>query len=1100
MGRVLSFLAFALFLTAASSANGQVRQADVLEEVNSARAVVTKDPKAAAQATRRLEEIIAELEPEQLLERYLLYGTIGLIARKNERYGASANAFLNAAEAIESVPGQTDRYAGSLEAAAHALGKDGQLDEALSTFAMALNIRQKHQLLSTPLAIQAASQHLWLSLRVARQESILAALNQISEAASGHTGKGDIQLAGAYVAMAGALVQLGLYGQMTQIADLASAMMSSIRLDYELGSADAGNKAGICNGIASNSSLLAEILSSAGEFYRAGLLLHDPAFESFCGSLVNEGNLHNTRLSQAMLSLAGGNALAAETRLIEARKLRSAHTKTEDAVWADSLLAATRTQLGFLGQAANDRARIETGTDLFHSHRQIEWMISGAYHAFLSDNDGLALEKLEKAESIAGTLRANDWYLHARIAYFRAYLLTDHGDFETAETVVREFRKLRARILAEAGVGAENSVTSPPVAQSVERMEVLYELLRSALTGDRENAESTLQRFKKFGAPTAPETTYFAQIAYLGACIVTKDLSACEFDIRSAFDLPVNVPYMRAEFVSGQNAYNLSGDRFRFGPLRKRMYERISSLLWTASKAARRKARKDSPDDPDWERLSAQIAGADLAFELAQLLAEGAANTAAVQVNARLAAGSGPLAALLRQRQELSAQVLRKANFLLEDGGDALPDEDLEQLAAIDKRIANEHPDYIVRYKLPSLGYYRLKPLLRDDEAVVLVNSLDKASDIFVVTNQTLNWRRLDVPLSTLSAKIAHLRSGLDPTGGTRAATPLTARYGRNDFDRNAAYDLHELLFEGMDELTEGKTLLVSANGPLSSLPFSVLVTSKPLGNGSALADMRDTAWLIEKNPILVIPTVASLGARRLKIGNTAVTSGFVGFGDPVFRTEERADETSVLANLVPLPGTREEINGLASLFEPEATEIFLGRNATETALRQAKLENRRILAFATHGLMAGEIGDGSEPGLALTVPKKPETARADDDGYLSASEASTLKINAEWLLLSACNTASAADNPDSGGYSGLAQAFLFAGAKSILVSHWPVSDDAAPHLTVDMIRWHEENPERSKAAALQHAMLSMIDDQENPALAHPSKWAPFVLFGATGQ
>jgi CHAT domain-containing protein len=109
-----------------------------------------------------------------------------------------------------------------------------------------------------------------------------------------------------------------------------------------------------------------------------------------------------------------------------------------------------------------------------------------------------------------------------------------------------------------------------------------------------------------------------------------------------------------------------------------------------------------------------------------------------------------------------------------------------------------------------------------------------------------------------------------------------------------------------------------------------------------------------------------------------------------------------------------------------------------------------------------------------------------EDDGFLSASEIAGLKLNADWVLLSACNTAAGGvDNAEA--LSGLARAFIYAQARALLVSHWAVDSDA----TVEMAR--DAGVER--AEAMRRSMLALIDKGE-PGEAHPALWAPFVVVG----
>jgi CHAT domain-containing protein len=178
----------------------------------------------------------------------------------------------------------------------------------------------------------------------------------------------------------------------------------------------------------------------------------------------------------------------------------------------------------------------------------------------------------------------------------------------------------------------------------------------------------------------------------------------------------------------------------------------------------------------------------------------------------------------------------------------------------------------------------------------------------------------------------------------------------------------------------------------------------------------------------------------------------FFGLGDPDFRGNSKAPKDTnayfsdgkarleELRKLARLPGTRTEIETLARTLGGGPEDVLLGSDASEAKLttRPASRELNRyaILAFATHGLVTGNLANTlAEPALALTPPL---AAGGLDDGLLTASEASLLRLNAEWVLLSACNSA-AGGSADAEGLTGLARAFLLAGARAVLVSHWRV-------------------------------------------------------------
>ena len=119
---------------------------------------------------------------------------------------------------------------------------------------------------------------------------------------------------------------------------------------------------------------------------------------------------------------------------------------------------------------------------------------------------------------------------------------------------------------------------------------------------------------------------------------------------------------------------------------------------------------------------------------------------------------------------------------------------------------------------------------------------------------------------------------------------------------------------------------------------------------------------------------------------------------------------------------------------------------------------------------------------------------------HLTASEVTGMKLDADWVILSACNTAAGDGSEGAPGLSGLARAFFYAGARNLLVSHWPVRDDVASRLTVDAIRRQHADPQLGRAAALQQAMRAIRNDRTHDTAtdswAHPNAWAPFSLIG----
>ncbi len=172
---------------------------------------------------------------------------------------------------------------------------------------------------------------------------------------------------------------------------------------------------------------------------------------------------------------------------------------------------------------------------------------------------------------------------------------------------------------------------------------------------------------------------------------------------------------------------------------------------------------------------------------------------------------------------------------------------------------------------------------------------------------------------------------------------------------------------------------------------------------------------------------------------------------------------------------------------------MILGADATEQRVRATDLSRYRIITFATHGLLPGELTCQNEPALALAPPA---TATGGDDGLLDASEVATLKLDADWVVLSACNTAGPDGSLGGESLSGLTRAFLYAGARALLVSQWTVASNPTVELTTGMFA-AAKDAGVGKAEALRRSQAAL---RAKPATAHPFFWAPFVLVGDGGS
>src|SRR5215471_14324134 len=540
---------------------------------------------------------------------------------------------------------------------------------------------------------------------------------------------------------------------------------------------------------------------------------------------------------------------------------------------------------------------------------------------------------------------------------------------------------------------------------------------------------------------------------------------------------------------------------------------------------------------------------ANEAIEIAQWASQSSAAAAVQQIGTRLASGGGTLATLVRQNQDLAALWRDKDEALItalsegknQAGIDVLRKEiaDIEsRLTAVAARLDTEFPEYAALARPNPLKVEEAQRLVGPDEAVVFFLMSERESYVFAVTGEGFWWKTIAVPEKALADKIAALRWSIgDPTSVQRGFARLDecgtvdARgLARVDcrtlgFDFSLAHEIYDTLFGKIAaDIKDKKHLIVVPSGALTSLPFQVLITEKPEGTQR----LSDAAWLIKRHAITVLPSVASLRALRAFANRTRTGKPFIGFGNPVFQKaptdptnrggkDQRvaSNETvrgmseyfrgalgdvSALRHLAPLYDTADELKGIAASLGAPANELILGANASETAVKSlsgsGRLAEYRVVAFATHGLVAGDIKGLAEPALALTVPDEPTEA---DDGLLTASEVATLKLNADWVILSACNTA-AGDKPGAEALSGLARAFFYAGGRGLLVSHWPVKSSAAVKLTTTAIAELKAHPEIGRAEALRRAMLALMQDKSEPSNAHPAIWAPFMVVGEGGS
>jgi CHAT domain-containing protein len=461
----------------------------------------------------------------------------------------------------------------------------------------------------------------------------------------------------------------------------------------------------------------------------------------------------------------------------------------------------------------------------------------------------------------------------------------------------------------------------------------------------------------------------------------------------------------------------------------------------------------------------------ELAFEALQLANLGDLQSAMSSLAMLREGNSAEATEAIRRYQSLAAdgaRLRRTLNAQVAAGKGDTVDAINRQLADIDGKIRQEDarlaeliPGYSLQTAVEPASLAAAQKSLEKGQALVLYGQDEDGLVILAVTPGT----------ATIAATPIAPRPLLDLLKRMRGSIDLgLANSGAGSFDRKAAFELYQLLFPApiRQAIKSSPDLRILAPGGLAALPFAALVTEAPKGADDAPGALRSTHWLARNHavsvPLAAVPLPAKAGATR--------ELTFAGIGAPLLGQPVRlatrsapllrSGDTSAkaLRELASLPGAADELRSMATAF-PGKPALLIGADATETAVKAAPLEKASVLAFATHGLVGGAFRDLVEPALVLTPPDQPSET---DDGLLTASEIAKLRLDADWVILSACDT-SAGDGESAPTFSGLARSFVAAGARSLLLSHWPVRDDVASRLTLDTLQGARQG--RSRAEAL---------------------------------
>ena len=523
--------------------------------------------------------------------------------------------------------------------------------------------------------------------------------------------------------------------------------------------------------------------------------------------------------------------------------------------------------------------------------------------------------------------------------------------------------------------------------------------------------------------------------------------------------------------------------------------------------------------------------------------------------SARMVAKDPALADLARNEQNLAKQIgaqLGTLNNMLALPSDQRDEQTVRAITgAIDKlradrktaqlEIKRRFPSYadLIDPKPPSVD--EIKNALRPGEALLSYYFGQNASFVWAVPKDgDVAFATVPATALELDAKVRQLRQALEPQVAMVSEIPA--------FDVALGYELYSLLLKPVEPAWQpAKSLIVVTNGALGDLPLSVLptapaqvdVATKPL-----FSAYRNVAWLARSHAVTVVPSASAIVTLRKLPRGSPARDKLIGFGDPYFNAEQAAEaeseqsapmqvasatgsgdvanvtrgiplrlrasphtedaDAATLAMLPRLPDTRYELISVATALDADpAKALYLGKAANEQNVETLDLAHYRIVAFSTHGLVPGDLDGLTQPALALTAP---DIAGVKGDGLLTMEKILALKLDADWVVLSACNTAAGA-GAGAEAASGLGSAFFYAGTRALLVTNWSVHSASARELITDLFRRQRADAALTRGEALRQAMMALLDgagavDGSGRTIysyAHPLFWAPYSVIGDGG-
>jgi CHAT domain-containing protein len=538
------------------------------------------------------------------------------------------------------------------------------------------------------------------------------------------------------------------------------------------------------------------------------------------------------------------------------------------------------------------------------------------------------------------------------------------------------------------------------------------------------------------------------------------------------------------------------------------------------------------------------------AFALADAIRGHSVQKALSASSARSVAKDPALAELVRKEQDLGKQINAQLGALNNALASNTRDESVVSAtkASVDKLradrtkvredIAKRFPSYaeLIDPKPPTVD--QIREALAPGEAMLSFYFGRSGSFVWAVPKDgQVAFASINASSGDVESKVRKLREALEPNAAMIADIP--------PFDVALGHELYSLLLRPVEAgWKQSKSLIVVTNGALGLLPLSLLPTAPAQidANEDVLfSSYRKVPWLARTHAVTMVPSSAALRTLRGLPPGKPERSELIAFGDPYFSPEQRDEATeqvkvaeassspqlaattrgvplrrrsspklegvdsAELALLPRLPDTADELKSIALALQVDPSKVLnLGKDANEKKVKTTDLSGFKVLAYATHGLVPGELNGLTQPALALSAPA---VSGVEGDGLLTMEEILALKLDADWVVLSACNTGAGA-GAGAEAASGLGRAFFYAGTRALLVTNWSVHSQSARELVTDLFKRQANDKTVTRGEALRQATMALLEGpgytdasgKTEFTYAHPLFWAPYTIIGDGGR